>query len=88
MLYLQNKEGKIIYSPSISFIESGMQTTVVTKATRFENADTLSNSYNVTKPIQFQDGSLTLVVFATFQPIDEASQVLVRFLPILVSLYS
>ena len=51
--------------------------TVVTKATRFENASTLSNSYNVTKPIQFQDGSLTLVVFATFQPIDEASQVLV-----------
>ncbi|MBE5106686.1 HAMP domain-containing protein [Bacillus thuringiensis] len=81
MLLLQNKEGKIIYSPSISFIESGIQTTVVTKATRFENADTLSNSYNVTKPIQFQGSSLTLVVFATFQPIDEASQVLVRFLP-------
>ncbi|MEJ9127642.1 HAMP domain-containing protein, partial [Bacillus cereus] len=81
MLYLQNKEGVIIYSPSFSFIQSGTQKTVVTKATRFENASTLSNSYNVTKPIQFQDGSLTLVVFATFQPIDEASQVLVRFLP-------
>ncbi|WP_259383452.1 sensor histidine kinase [Bacillus thuringiensis] len=81
MLYLQNKEGVIIYSPSFSFIQSGTQKTVVTKATRFENASTLSNSYNVTKPIQFQDGSLTLIVFATFQPIDEASQVLVRFLP-------
>ncbi|MFB6732597.1 HAMP domain-containing protein, partial [Bacillus mobilis] len=39
------------------------------------------NSYEATKPIQFQDVNLTLVVFATFQPIDEASQVLVRFLP-------
>ncbi|WP_242272821.1 HAMP domain-containing sensor histidine kinase [Bacillus cereus group sp. BfR-BA-01310] len=81
MLYLQNNEGIVKYSPSFSFTQSGSQTTVVTRATRFENAGTLSNSYNVTKPIQFQDGSLTLVVFATFQPIDEASQVLVRFLP-------
>lgn len=81
MLYLQNNEGIIKYSPSFSFTQNGSQTTVVTRATRFENAGTLSNSYNVTKPIQFQDGSLTLIVFATFQPIDEASQVLVRFLP-------
>lgn len=81
MLSLQNKEGVIIYSPSFSFIQSGTQTTVVTKATRIDNTGTISNSYNVTEPIQFQDGSLTLVVFATFQPIDEASQVLVRFLP-------
>ena len=87
MLYLQNKEGVIIYS-FIFFYSKWYAKTVVTKATRFENASTLSNSYNVTKPIQFQDGSLTLVVFATFQPIDEASQVLVRFLPILVSLCS
>ncbi|TKI94636.1 two-component sensor histidine kinase, partial [Bacillus wiedmannii] len=36
MLSLQNKEGIIIYSPSFSFIQSGKQTTVVTKAARFE----------------------------------------------------
>lgn len=81
MLSLQNQEGVVIYSPSFSFIQRGTQATIITKATPLGSSDTLRNSYNVTVPIQFQDVNLTLVVFATFQPIDEATQVLVRFLP-------
>ncbi|EON74312.1 sensor histidine kinase [Lysinibacillus sphaericus] len=79
-IYLQNKEGTIVYSPSF-FVQEGTQSKVIAKTSPAKNPDILGNSFNVTMPIQFQDGNLELVVFATFQPIDEASQVLVRFLP-------
>ncbi|MGG3519786.1 HAMP domain-containing sensor histidine kinase [Bacillus pseudomycoides] len=81
MISLQNKEGVVMYSPSFSFIQRGTQAHVIAKATPLGSSDYLRNSYDVTVPIQFQDVTLTLVVFATFQPIDEATQVLVRFLP-------
>ncbi|KEK24897.1 sensor histidine kinase [Bacillus gaemokensis] len=81
MISLQNKEGLIIYSPSFTFIQGGTQAKIFAKAAPLGSLDNLRNSYEVTMPIQFQDGTLTLVVFATFQPIDEATQVLVRFLP-------
>lgn len=77
MVSLQNQEGVVIYSSSFGLIQKGTPAVIV-KATPF---DTLRNSYDVTVPIQFQDVNLTLVVFATFQPIDEATQVLARFLP-------
>ncbi|QDP99946.1 HAMP domain-containing protein [Lysinibacillus fusiformis] len=80
LIYLQNKEDTIIYSPSF-FIQGGTQSKVIAKSSPAKNPDVLSNSFNATMPIQFKDGNLVLVVFATFQPIDEASQVLVRFLP-------
>ncbi|PES62102.1 two-component sensor histidine kinase [Bacillus cereus] len=90
VIYLQNNEGRLIYSPSIaslqstiqgSTIQGGTQTKGFIKTVPSRSLDNPRNSYEVSKPIQFQDVNLTLVVFATFQPIDEASQVLVRFLP-------
>ncbi|MFJ8088351.1 ATP-binding protein [Lysinibacillus sp. NPDC095746] len=95
MIFLQNNEGTIIYSPSFTFLQSSIQGSVIqgsviqgnTQAKNFVKAipsrrlDNPSNSFEVTLPIQFQDINLTLVVFATFQPINEASKVLVRFLP-------
>ncbi|OSX89915.1 hypothetical protein BTJ45_04297 [Bacillus mycoides] len=90
VIYLQNNEGRLIYSPSIASLQSTIQGSAIqggTPAKGFiktvpsSSLDNPRNSYEVSKPIQFQDVNLTLVVFATFQPIDEASQVLVRFLP-------
>ncbi|PFN13010.1 sensor histidine kinase [Bacillus cereus] len=85
VIYLQNNEGRLIYSPSIAFLQStiqgGTQAKGFVKTVPARSLDNPRNSYEVSKPIQFQDVNLTLVVFATFQPIDEASQVLVRFLP-------
>ncbi len=96
MIYLQNNEGRLIYSPFITTIQgstiqgSAIQRGTIqgdtqakgfVKAVPSRSLDNPRNSYEVTKPIQFQDVNLTLVVIATFQPIDEASQVLVRFLP-------
>ncbi|MFF2883378.1 sensor histidine kinase [Bacillus toyonensis] len=92
MIYLQDNEGRVIYYP---FLKSTIQGSTVqgstvqggTPAKGFVTTVPIKglaqsrNSYEATKPIQFQDVNLTLVVFATFQPIDEASQVLVRFLP-------
>ncbi|HHT7189205.1 HAMP domain-containing sensor histidine kinase [Bacillus cereus group sp. Bc222] len=92
IIYLQDNEGRLIYSP---FLQSTIQEGTVrgitvqggTPAKGFVTTVPIKglaqsrNSYEATKPIQFQDVNLTLVVFATFQPIDEASQVLVRFLP-------
>ncbi|NYS75903.1 MULTISPECIES: HAMP domain-containing sensor histidine kinase [Bacillus] len=90
VIYLQNNEGRLIYSPSIAFLQSTIQEGTIQSGTQAKgfvktvparSLDNPRNSYKVSKPIQFQDVNLTLVVFATFQPIDEASQVLVRFLP-------
>ncbi|MFF2290588.1 sensor histidine kinase [Peribacillus butanolivorans] len=83
-IYLQNNEGAIIYSPFLSFIQGSTQALPGVKFDNtkpLRNSNNLSNSFDVAMPIQFQDGNLTLVVSATFQPINEASQVLVRFLP-------
>ncbi|TXR72722.1 two-component sensor histidine kinase [Bacillus sp. AR8-1] len=90
VIYLQNNEGRLIYSPSIASLQSTIQEGTIQGGTQAKgfvktvparSLDNPRNSYEVSKPIQFQDVNLTLVVFATFQPIDEASQVLVRFLP-------
>ncbi|UNK18373.1 HAMP domain-containing histidine kinase [Paenibacillus sp. N3/727] len=80
MIYLENKEGTIIYSPFFSAMQMNFQISPDVKfdATRPPGN---SNSYNVSAPIQFRDGNLTLVVSATFQPISEATQVLALFLP-------
>ncbi|NRG47752.1 HAMP domain-containing protein [Bacillus sp. CRN 9] len=80
MIYLQNGEGYIIYSPYLSFFE-GISTTFPgvksDKTTPFGDVDT----YEVTTPIQFQDVTLDLVISVNFPPIDEASEVLILFLP-------
>ncbi|MBK3495929.1 HAMP domain-containing histidine kinase [Viridibacillus sp. YIM B01967] len=84
LIYLQDQEGTIIYSPSFSFINGssqGISRATFAKPRSIEYSNNLPNSYNATIPIQFQNVNLTLVVFATFQPINEASQVLVLFLP-------
>ncbi|WP_434088088.1 HAMP domain-containing protein [Bacillus mycoides] len=83
-IFLQNKEGIIIYSPSFHFIQGSTQDISigsVSKAITVENSDNLRKSFDVTMPIQFQDVTLTLMLSATLQPIDEASQVFARFLP-------
>ncbi|MGH1288624.1 ATP-binding protein [Bacillus toyonensis] len=95
VIYLQDNEGTIIYTPSFTFLQSTIQGSTIQRGTvqggtpakgfvttvPIKGLAQSRNSYEATKPIQFQDVNLTLVVFATFQPIDEASQVLVRFLP-------
>ncbi|MDY7965605.1 sensor histidine kinase [Bacillus thuringiensis] len=86
VIYLHNNEGTIFYSPSFTFpqrgtIQGGTQAKSFATTVPSGSSENLRNSYEVTMPIQFQDVTLTLVVFATFQPIDEASQVLIRFLP-------
>ncbi|PGW66930.1 two-component sensor histidine kinase, partial [Bacillus thuringiensis] len=92
IIYLQDNEGRLIYSP---FLQSTIQGSAIQEGTvrggtpakgfvttvPIKGLAQSRNSYEAIKPIQFQDVNLTLVVFATFQPIDEASQVLVRFLP-------
>ncbi|QWI47245.1 HAMP domain-containing sensor histidine kinase [Bacillus mycoides] len=83
-IFLQNKEGVIIYYPPFHFIQGSTQDISigsVSKAITVENSNNLRKSFDVTMPIQFQDVTLTLMVSATLQPIDEASQVLARFLP-------
>ncbi|MGE8037440.1 ATP-binding protein [Lysinibacillus sp. NPDC093692] len=95
MIFLQNNEGTIIYSPSFtilqssilqssiqgSFIQGSTQAKSFVKGIPSRRLDNPSNSYEISIPIQFKDINLTLIVFATFQPINEASKVLVRFLP-------
>ncbi len=70
VIYLQNNEGRLIYSPSIasfqSTIQGGTQTKDFIKTVPSRSLDNPRNSYEVSKPIQFQDFTLTLVVFATF----------------------
>ncbi|SCW65758.1 two-component system, OmpR family, sensor histidine kinase VanS [Paenibacillus tianmuensis] len=81
VLYLQNKEGTIVYSPFLSFMRSDSKLSPDDVKFGVTRPPGNSNSYNAAVPIQFQDGNLTLVVSATFQPISEASQVLALFLP-------
>ncbi|KEK10540.1 histidine kinase [Lysinibacillus sphaericus] len=79
IIYLQEKNGNIIYSPSFNF-QGNTQSSIITGKTS-QNEETV-NAFNHSLPIQFlNERNLMVTVFATFQPIDEASQVLVRFLP-------
>ncbi len=79
IIYLQEKNGNIIYSPSFNF-QGNTRSSIITGKTS-QNEETV-NAFNHSLPIQFlNEGNLMVTVFATFQPIDEASQVLVRFLP-------
>ncbi|AMO34150.1 ATP-binding protein [Lysinibacillus sp. fkY74-1] len=82
IIYLQEKNGHILYSPSFNFQGNTQSPTITGKASSpTQNEDTV-NAFNQSLPIQFLNGHhLIVTVFATFQPIDEASQVLVRFLP-------
>ncbi|PGE68960.1 sensor histidine kinase [Bacillus toyonensis] len=97
MIYLQDNEGRLIYYPYLrstiqgstiqegtvrgGTVQGGTPAKGFVTTVPIKGLAQSRNSYEATKPIQFQDVNLTLVVFATFQPIDEASQVLVRFLP-------
>lgn len=82
IIYLQTKEGTIIYSPSF-FIQGDTQRPKLTaKAAPIQNAESHNNAFHVTLPIQFLDeDNFMVTVLATLQPIDEATHVLVRFLP-------
>ncbi|SMF63834.1 two-component system, OmpR family, sensor histidine kinase VanS [Paenibacillus uliginis N3/975] len=80
-LYLQNKEGTIIFSPFLSFIQSDSQSSPDDIKFGVTKPPGNSNSYDAAVPIPFQDSNVTLFVSATFQPISEASQVLALFLP-------
>ncbi|PGM96471.1 sensor histidine kinase [Bacillus cereus] len=72
ILNFPNYERVIVYSAPFSFTQGS-----TTQATRIGSSNSLNKSYD----IPFQDGNQSVVVYATFQPIDEASKVLVRFLP-------
>ncbi|EON70246.1 sensor histidine kinase [Lysinibacillus sphaericus] len=81
-IYLQTKEGTIIYTPTFMMQGVTQPPNLNAKTGLIQNEETLRNAFFVTLPIHFLDESnLTVTVFATFQPIDEASHVLVRFLP-------
>ncbi|AOH54597.1 two-component sensor histidine kinase [Peribacillus muralis] len=84
MIYLHNEQGIIIYASFLSVIQGNAHPSPngmydITMPLR--NSNDLPNSFDVTMPIHFQDANLTLVVSATYQPINEASQVLALFLP-------
>lgn len=83
LLFIQNNEGRIIYSPSIPFVGlslpipgTGMESIGKVSITNIP-----AKSYSINKLIQFKDITLTINVEATLQPIDEASQVLILFIP-------
>ncbi|WP_144508723.1 sensor histidine kinase [Bacillus mycoides] len=84
LLFIQNAEGMIIYSPSIPMIGDSripMPSTGITSIGKISITNISANSYSINKSIQFQDVTLILNVEATLQPIDEASQVLTLFIP-------
>lgn len=84
LLFIQNNEGMIIYSPSISIIGDSrmpMPSTGIGSIGKVEITNTSANSYSINRTIQFQDVTLILNVEATLQPIDEAAQVLTLFIP-------
>ncbi|WP_226566788.1 sensor histidine kinase [Bacillus stratosphericus] len=85
LLYVQNTEGIIIYSPSIHIIGDSKEP-IPSKSTEINSIGRVStntplNSYSINQSIQFKDGTLIINVAATLQPIDEASQVLTLFIP-------
>ena len=84
LLFIQNNEGMIIYSPSIPIIGDSrmtMPSTGIASIGKVSITNTSANSYSINRSIQFQDVTLILNVEATLQPIDEASQVLTLFIP-------
>ncbi|QIW21195.1 sensor histidine kinase [Bacillus thuringiensis] len=84
LLFIQNNDGRIIYSPSIPIVGGGsfpMPDQQIVAIGKFASKNDSTNSYSITRPIQFQDTTFILNVEATLQPIDEASQVLMLFLP-------
>lgn len=83
IIYLHNNEG-IIYASFLSFIQGNAYsstTGILDNSEPLRNTNDLPNSFDVNMPIRFQDANLTLVVSATYQPINEATQVLALFLP-------
>ncbi|MFI8710293.1 sensor histidine kinase [Bacillus sp. NPDC077411] len=84
LLFIRNNDGRIVYSPSIPIAGGGsfpMPDTQIVTIGKVVSKTTSTNSYSITKPIEFQDITLILNVEATLQPIDEASQVLTLFIP-------
>ncbi|HDR7367244.1 sensor histidine kinase [Bacillus toyonensis] len=83
LLFIQNNEGRIIYSPSIPFVGLSLPipSTGMESIGKVSITNTPAKSYSINKLIQFKDITLTINVEATLQPIDEASQVLILFIP-------
>lgn len=72
MLYIQSENGTIVY-PFFLITEENItiaKSNVISK-----------DSYSIVQEVQFQDVTYNLHIEATLQPIDEASKVLVLFLP-------
>lgn len=83
LLFIQNNEGRIIYSPSIPFVGLSLPipSTGMGSIGKVSITNIPAKSYSINKLIQFKDITLTINVEATLQPIDEASQVLILFIP-------
>ena len=73
MLFIESKNGTIVY-PFFLITDEDI---IIQKSRNIMSED----SYSTVQEIQFYDGTYTLHVQATLQPIDEASKVLIRFLP-------
>lgn len=73
MLYIQSEDGTIVY-PFLLITEENI---IIQKSRNMMSED----SYSIVQEIQFLDATYNLHVQATLQPIDEASKVLVLFLP-------
>lgn len=73
ILYIQSENGTRVYPFSL-FTEKSVT------IKKFSDIR-LKNSYSIYQEVQFQDVTYNLHIQATLQPIDEASKVLVLFLP-------
>lgn len=96
-LTLTDKTNKIVYMPSFKYHNSSpdnlrfetLDREVLNSSTKIETSiathpsrnNILPKAYTNSVPIVFKDITLTLNIHATLQPIDEASQVLLLFLP-------
>ena len=85
-LMIKNNQGQTLYSPNIPSINNSSVTisgeVIASSSGALSITNEVSaNSYSINKPIRFQGVTLNLIVMATFQPIDEASKVLILFIP-------
>ncbi|MEA0563453.1 sensor histidine kinase [Lysinibacillus irui] len=76
MLYIQSENGTIVYP----FYLVTDENVIIQKSRNIMSAEP-EDSYSIVQEIRFNDGTYDLHVQATLQPIDEASKVLLLFLP-------
>ncbi|QEL82829.1 HAMP domain-containing protein (plasmid) [Bacillus sp. JAS24-2] len=82
---IQDKKGKVVYpqlhSSSDMKKNIKIESHIISMPNDEETSNPIPQAYNVTKPIQFKNERLMITVYATLQPINEVSKVLILFFP-------